>query len=155
MSGVCRSILLSGPHPYVGATVATLPVKVERCLPGVGATTQAERRVLERASGGEATVWQPLAGPYRTVPGRCYGHEWHVSTEQAELDSAALLSLLWDLTGQPIRPGGARRRGAHIAVVEGADGINVYRDARECMTCELAREAARDSARHSNRGEVA
>ncbi len=134
-------LTITGPHPY-DATVeeAVLSVRLHAALPGSAIEARDLRRSKTLAK--KADGWQILAGPYRIEP-RKYEGSWAMSEPDARLECWALLSLLWDLTGQPFRAGGPMRRAATIAVVAEPEGIAVYRDVKECLDCETMRELRR------------
>jgi hypothetical protein len=118
---------LSAPHPYLGDdALGELTLTVLDELPGREATAlQIDRAITSDWRG----AWIDLAGPYHP--------------ERPE-DAAALLALLWDLTGAPMLPDRPQRPAARVAVVRHRDGgLVVYRDAEEVAArLRLARAAA-------------
>lgn len=121
-----RTLVLIGQHPYQREARAELPVPVLDAVP----YTEESGRDLPRsiANASQAQGWIALAGPY------------------TKADEAALLSLLWDLTGRPFTIGGNPRRRATIAVVRQDGGIVVYRAASECLDGEAAYKLNRKDA---------
>jgi hypothetical protein len=137
-----RALTVTGPHPYDGTvTEATVTVDLHAALPGAAMEARDLRR--SKTAAVKAEGWQILAGPYQIEPGRYAGAPWAIGETSATLERWALLGLLWDLTGQPFRNGGLKRKAARIAVVEEPEGICVYRDVRECIDCDVMREMRR------------
>lgn len=115
---------IEGVHPYyahlgrVAIEVPLLSAVPGNVVPDRGKATVEELRDEE--------AWTPIAGPFRRVAAR------FISVDAVISDHRALLSLLWDLQGEPIHPSlGERVPLPFVAVGGEGEPVMIYRRTRE------------------------
>jgi len=108
------NLTLTAPHPYYPALgYVSLEVTLHNSVPGELLTGLGRRTVAELRQTG---TWAPLAG------------EFALGGQFARAESALLVGLLWDLTGQPLHPSRGPRTAVNFAVVIGKGrAVTVYR----------------------------
>lgn len=103
---------LQGPHPYVAGRIVELEVPWSESAPENVSGKRCRSGVAEAGQN-----WFPLAGPFFL---------------SLAADEVVLLSLLWDLDGQPMIPGHGQRPRARYLCAETEPGtVTVYRDTME------------------------
>jgi hypothetical protein len=118
-----KNITLSGPHPYTGEEQVCLSLDLYEAAE----IRAVNLREIERGKAGDGPGFLPLAGYF----------ELH-----RESEVGLLLGLVWDLSGQPIFPGGPLRRAADWRLVESAPGkVMVMRAQEECRCVAVEDES--------------
>lgn len=139
-----KRLELTGDHPYFAAAgPVSVDVSLHGSVPGREVAPKMEKLSKgERAELEPGEAWVKLAGPYFIAPGfYTKVPSGRIGDLAATLEQGKLLALLWDLMGQPMCPGGPRRRRASFLVVEALPGeVNVYRDLSE-MTGDWLNDA--------------
>lgn len=123
-------IILTGRHPYQPDLEAELRIQPLDVVPGrVVTALEIERGAVPPSE--RENAWVHLAGSYVIAKGlRGTQKVWD---DEARSDRQAMLACLWDFLGEPIFPGGPRRRPARVIVVRDGhgDGLGIYRNAHE------------------------